>query len=269
MKGIGKADEHIIPQWLIEHLGIKDMPVTGMRWDVPSRQVLEHRQHGVRKFVSGGVCAKCNSGWMSQLESEAKPILIRLIADPHELSSILEHERHVVAQWTLKTAAALNTASFGNPANPLDRPIPREHLKPLKSGLLPDEVAVFGSGCPSQPIADFMQNASWAVPEHSIPLRKEDQERSYKIGMSFRSLLLGVAYYPNPEYRYGLPQRTHMLLWCSGREVSRPMNDMGEVPVVANSPILEGFLGNVFVVSEARRRLMDSDANTRFVISPR
>jgi hypothetical protein len=81
----GKSDEHIIPQWLMDHLGLCTMPVTGMRWDVPSRQVLEHKQHGVRRFVSGGVCAGCNGGWMSQLETEAKPILIRLIADPHEL----------------------------------------------------------------------------------------------------------------------------------------------------------------------------------------
>src|SRR5579883_3043438 len=149
-----KSDEHIIPQWLMDHLGLRTMPVTGMRWDVPSRQVIEHKQHAVRKFVSVGVCAGCNGGWMSQLENQAKPLLTRLIADPNELPKLTEQERYVIARWTLKTAAALNAASFGNPANPLDRPVPREHLKPLALGSFPDEVVVFAGGCPNDRIAD-------------------------------------------------------------------------------------------------------------------
>jgi hypothetical protein len=252
----------------MDYLGLRTMPVTGMRWDVPSRQVIEHKQHAVRKFVSGGVCAGCNGGWMSQLENEAKPLLTRLIADPHGLPKLSEQERYVMARWTLKTAAALNAASFGNPANPLDRPVPREHLKPLSLGSFPDEVVVFAGGCPSDRIADFVQNASWAVPKYSVPLVKQEQDRSYKIGMSFRSLLLGVAYYPNREYVYGIPQRTHLVLWCHGREVVRPFDDMEEAPIVSNCQILEGFLANVFIVSKARWSLTENYESTRLIVRP-
>ncbi|HXS95936.1 MAG TPA: hypothetical protein VN736_15125 [Candidatus Limnocylindrales bacterium] len=264
----GKSDEHIIPQWLMDHLGLRTMPVTGMRWDVPSRQVLELKQHAIRKFVSGGVCAGCNGGWMSKLETETKPLLIRLIADPHELSLLTEYERFLLARWTLKTAAALNAASFGNPGNPLDRPIPRAHLKPLVSGSFPDEVVVFAGGCPNNRIADFIQNASWAVPKYSVPLVKEEQDRSYKVGMSFRSLLLGVAYYPNREYVYGLPERTHLVVWCNRRGVVRPFDDIGEVPIVANCPVVEGFLANAFIVSKARWSLTENYGNSGLIIRP-
>src|ERR1700690_4623023 len=98
IKGSGKADEHIIPQWLMKHLGMTEMPVSGIRWDAPSRQIVERRQHGARSFVSGGICAKCNGGWMSDLENEVMPILTRLIADPPPLFIETRKEGHTGAR---------------------------------------------------------------------------------------------------------------------------------------------------------------------------
>jgi hypothetical protein len=43
---------------------------------------------------------------------------------------------------------------------------------------------------------------------------------------------------------------------------------MGEVPVVANAPILEGFLANVSLVSKARRDMMANEAATQFIVTP-
>lgn len=263
-----KTDEHINPKWLVEHLGMGEMPVTGIRWAVPSGTIIEHQRHGSRTFVSGRVCAGCNNGWMSDLETEAKPILIRLIADPSELSSLSEHERHTVARWTLKTAAVLNQASFGNAANPLDRPIPAEHRRLVMRGVIPNEIIVVGAGCPSDRVSEFVQNASWASPNYTVPLRNEDRERSYKIGMSFRSLLLAVAYYPNAEYYYGITADRFAVLWSGTRGIVLTDEGVGDVPIVTHSPILEGFLGNIFVVSKTWWTITQNAATTRLIVVP-
>ncbi len=263
-----KTDEHITPKWLIEHLAMGEMPITGMRWDVPSRTVIEQHRHGFRSFVSGRVCAGCNNGWMSDLETEAKPILIRLIADPRVLPSLSEAERHTVARWTLKTAVVLNQASFGDAANPLDRPIPVEHRKLLASGIISDELIVVGAGCPSGRVSEFLQSASWASPKNTFPLRKEDRECSYKVGMSFNSLLLAVAYYPNNDYYYGITADRFAVLWEGTRGIVRTDAGVGEVPIASNSPILEGFLGNIFVVSKAWWTITQNAVTTRLIVVP-
>jgi hypothetical protein len=264
-----KSDEHVIPQWLLEHLGLRKMPITFLRHDVPSGQIVELRQHSVCNFVAGRVCADCNGGWMSDLEALAKPILIRLIADPHRLSNLLEHERHIVARWTFKTAAVVNrTSNYGNSAYPFARPVPDEHMQIVRTGSIPADVVVVGSGCPSEKTSEIVQRSTWASPNYSVPLRQDDRERSYKIGFSFRNLLLAVAHYPNAEYCYGFNERSFVLLWGGTRGIVRPPDGVGEVPIVANSPILEGFLGNIFVVSRTWWTLLQNDATTKFIMSP-
>jgi hypothetical protein len=268
-KGRGKSEEHIIPQWLMDHLGIRDMPITSLRHDVPSGTITNKRWHPVGNFVAGKVCADCNNGWMSDLEVQAKPILIRLIADPHQLSYLPEHERHTVARWTLKTAGVLNRASTsGNSTDPFARPVHDEHLRKVQSGSIPGDVIVVGSGCPSNTISDALQNASWAVPNNCVPLLPSDRERSYKIGLSFRSLLLAVAYYPNPEYHYGITEGSYAVLWDGTERIIRTNDGVGEVPILADSPILEGFLGNIFVVSKTWWTIRENTVATRFVVVP-
>jgi hypothetical protein len=205
---------------------------------------------------------------MSHLEGVAKPTLIRLIDNPYELSKLSPEERFVVARWTLKTVIALNGASFGNPDNPLDRPVPSEHARVLMEGGVPDGAVVFAGGCPSDRVSEFIQNASWGVPNFSAPLEDKDRQSSYKIGVSFRSLCLGAAYYPNTDYCYGIPRRTHVLLHCRGRDIVQANDDLVEVPVVANAPILERFLANVFLVSKARRDMIENETTTKFIVTP-
>jgi hypothetical protein len=99
-------------------------------------------------------------------------------------------------------------------------------------------------------------------------LEDKDRQSSYKIGVSFRSLCLGAAYYPNTDYCYGIPRRTHVLLHCRGRDIVQANDDLVEVPVVANAPILERFLANVFLVSKARRDMIENETTTKFIVTP-
>jgi hypothetical protein len=263
-----KTAEHIIPKWLIEFLGLEREPITGTRWDTPTKKMVTQTRHATPSFVSGGICAKCNNGWMSELENEARDSLKSLIADPRGLSSLSAREANVVARWTLKTAAALNLASFGDSDNPLDHPIPAEHLRTLVSGDLPAQIAIVGAGHPSRTICDFVQNATWAKPDTSIPLRADDQKRSYKVGMSFRNLLLGVAYYPDSEYYYGLTKRLFRVLWSGDKRIFLDKEGVGEVPIVSTSAAVESFIGSIFLVSKTWLALTESMHATKLIVPP-
>ncbi|SRR6266404_5986332 len=69
-KAGGKSDEHIIPNWLIDHLGVRDLTITPTVTDVASGRIVDLRKHAVSGFVAGTVCGACNNGWMSRLESD-------------------------------------------------------------------------------------------------------------------------------------------------------------------------------------------------------
>jgi hypothetical protein len=260
--------EHIIPQWLAAHLGMENVPITGARWDVPTRKTIETRRQSAATFVAGRICADCNTVWMSQLENEAKPVLVRLIDDPKKLAALSADEKKILARWTLKTAAAVNLASFGNPNDPRDRPIPTEHLRALKRGGLPNDVVIVAAGHPSRTTSDFVQNASWASPNNSVPIRSSDRERSYKIGMSFRNLLLGVAYFPDAEYCYGMTKEHFLVLWNGTRTVYFDTHGMGEVPIVSVSAVVESFLGSIFLVSKTWLNLVQNTQDITLISPP-
>jgi hypothetical protein len=265
-----KSDEHIMAQWLLDHLDLRKESVTSQRVDVPLQRSMEVRHFAADRFVNGRICRACNNGWMSQLEGRVKPILIRLLADAHELGRLTQEERIVVATWTLKTAAVLNKSfGFGDPSDPLAHPIPDRHLKAIRSGELPDDILIVGSGCASNYRAGFIQNAPWAAPEKSIPLQERDRKGSYKIGFSLGSLLLGVAYFPNSEYYYVVRQGRHSILWGSPRRVVIATDGPIDVPVLANLPVLEGFLGNILLVSQTWWDLTQNSQQLHFIAQPR
>jgi hypothetical protein len=208
---------------------------------------------------------------MAQLEGEVKPILIRLIADPHQLASLTKDERTLVARWTAKTAAVLNKAfSRGDPNSPFARPVPKYHLEAIRSGNLPDEILVVGSGCASGWPSSIVENATWALmPENCIPLQDTDRNRSYKIGLSFGVLLLGVAFYPNAEYYYTVRHDQHSILWGSVDRVVRLTDKDGlEVPILGDLPIIEGFLGNIALVSKTMWAMIQDTQRFGLIAKP-
>ena len=48
------------------------------------------------------VCASCNNGWMSRLETEAKPAIEKVLSNDELI--LTEPERELIARWVLKTA---------------------------------------------------------------------------------------------------------------------------------------------------------------------
>jgi len=265
----GKSNEHIIPNWLIDYLGVRDMTVTPTVTEIASGRIVDLRKHAVSAFVAGTVCGVCNNGWMSELEGDAKPVLIPLIEDPHRLEELdLEH-RTLIARWTLKTAAMLNRASaYSAPGNPMSRPVPDNHLKEIKNGRFPSGVAVIGCGYPSSKSLDWMQFGTWISPSNSIPLLEEDREKSYKIALAFRDLVLAVVYYPSAEYHYAVIEGYYVPLWVGDRTIIPIPRQLDDSPAVTNSPVLEGLLRNIFVLSKTWVELVGNLSMTRLILEP-
>jgi hypothetical protein len=93
--------EHIFPQWLNHYLP-------------PGRQQLEQARYGLGAFdvtrrsvgldfTVKKVCARCNNGWMSELEASAKEALEPLIIR-QELAFISLRRQRQIALWATKTA---------------------------------------------------------------------------------------------------------------------------------------------------------------------
>ena len=267
IKDGGKTDEHIIPKWLIKHLGIRGASFRPGQMDVRSRTIIHSRHHSVNSLVAGNVCSTCNGGWMAQLENEAEPLLKMLISDPHQIFGLTDVQRHIVARWTFKTAAVFNRASsFGNPANDLSRPVPVEHLRAICAGQVPKDVAVVGGGCRCERSFDYFQSDNWSGPANSVPLRPECQFRSYKVGLSFKDLLLAVAFYPDSEYHYGVMHGRYFPLWSGARGTVCAALEIEATPILSGSPVLESFVRAIFVVSRAWWALRENVERTRLVV---
>jgi len=251
------------------HLGIQRLVVTPMRVDTASRRVMDIRQHNLGSLVAGTVCGRCNNGWMSQLEVSAKPLLTRLIADPRSLPQLSVEEKSSVARWAFKTVAALNRAStHGRLGDNLARPIPDEHLRQIASGNVPEDVIVVGGGYAFQKPLDWLQFATWAIPANSMPLSATDRERSYKIAIGIRELMLGVAFYPSAEYVYGGIEGCHVPLWEGRKGLSRVSQPIDTSITGAGSPAMEYFVRNIFVVSRTWLALASNVSTTRLILSP-
>ena len=108
-----KADsnEDLWPQWLIRAL--KRTPDE----KIPM-SVRRHDEKDFRRWtkVSGAlrvklVCCKCNNGWMSDLEGEAKPILTPMMLG--EQVTLSASQQHTVARWVTKCAMVFDSVDRG------------------------------------------------------------------------------------------------------------------------------------------------------------
>ncbi|MGH2911332.1 MAG: hypothetical protein ACRDJ3_02530 [Solirubrobacteraceae bacterium] len=98
--------EHVFPQWLARFVG-DDAGIDTYLWKLGASPVERgpYLNRLLTDLVLRKVCAPCNSGWMSELETEARPLLIDLIAG--RVITLNSQVRAVLLRWALKTAAAL------------------------------------------------------------------------------------------------------------------------------------------------------------------
>src|SRR5207249_4087328 len=101
-KGGPFSREHVLPNWTAELIGLRRVEVR--------RRVLDGPPTTWQKVGSFGhtvtsVCVRCNTGWMSDLEDDTKPILSPLIY-PREKRDVrlTPDEQIILAAWLWKIA---------------------------------------------------------------------------------------------------------------------------------------------------------------------
>lgn len=102
------SKEHIWPQWLEPYLppAVPNSHITeffsGEGKAVPQLKRRSERPGAVHTRKVRAVCRKCNSGWMSLLESQVKEHLIALVT--RRATSIDEETQAVLASWLVMKA---------------------------------------------------------------------------------------------------------------------------------------------------------------------
>jgi hypothetical protein len=110
------SKEHVFAEWLIERMGLEDYPVRiGHR--VEDELSLRPNSHGLRALTVKAVCKRCNSGWMSELESwfqKAGGFLVESTWPKLAQTFIefLQLEAEKMAAWSLKTAIMIDRAGM-------------------------------------------------------------------------------------------------------------------------------------------------------------
>jgi hypothetical protein len=151
-RGGKQSREHVWPRWLrkwpayeegLRQFGtaqaVRQEPVSSLGLDGR----IEASMAGVRKesqylpFVTVPVCARCNNGWMSQMEQGTKRVLTPLIeARPHEVNV---PDQLLLAVWALKCLYA-----YASVYHPQNLPFSREEYAELRERRQPpDRCAVW------------------------------------------------------------------------------------------------------------------------------
>jgi len=210
--GANRTDEHVIALWLLKELGLGEEELRQIVANSDTGDMVEPRtSHSMQSFLQGSICAKCNHGWLSQLESEAQTVLPALINGTRILTSLSDSERLVVTRWTLKTAVVLSHAT------PLKKPLPPEHLQFLRDNPtdLPPQIGVFAAH--TVPTREFgnRQRNHWVNGSltEAPDLIEEMQKSAYKLSIQLRQVLLMAAYLPRASSQFLLAAGLHLPLW--------------------------------------------------------
>jgi hypothetical protein len=101
-----RAKEHVFPQWLVKELGAQRQTLAPVRYTSDLKIGSQRREFPVTSLLAGEVCRQCNSGWMSELEVAAAPVIRALLNNQPVNASELQ----IFTRWAAKTAVAINVS---------------------------------------------------------------------------------------------------------------------------------------------------------------
>jgi hypothetical protein len=106
---IADSDEDVLPTWMRNRLGAKagrkrwllsDLTPAGQ--PSPPANPRPGERRGMRVVARRIVCQTCNNGWMSQLQTSAKPLLAGMLdGEPQNLRA---GDQHTLLTWSTMTA---------------------------------------------------------------------------------------------------------------------------------------------------------------------
>ena len=206
--GDGRAREHVLPAWLQSLLGVDREQLFQGVAESETGRILRTRVHATSAFVEGRVCAECNHGWMSNLETAVQPIMARLIDGSQPISRLTPAETVILTTWTLKTAYALSYAAFDS--QPIDSS--RLHVLSQPPHVLPEDTIVVAQQHRSNGAFSWVQRNHWPVFPQSTAPPPPVPGNAFKIGLQIRELLLVVGHWPDVD-DYIIGHDFHFALW--------------------------------------------------------
>jgi hypothetical protein len=209
----GYSKEHGIPKWLLAHINVSsqiltekvtrvDLDENGFKGVTKAERDLRNHTRTFKR-----VCGDCNTGWMADLENQARPILIPLIDGNRTVNDLNSEEREVISKWALKTAFFTLDGRSNNVY------VPNEHIRHLwRNQALPNDVALFGMTHREEASLAFYGGKDWIT---NVPCEHLEVSGNYKVSFVFRQLLLTVVYWPLKGWSFGLRDNMHTLVWPS------------------------------------------------------
>lgn len=121
-----RTREHAFPRWLDEFIpGIQDdKTFTATVNSGETGEVLRSWKSQKLNFRAKRVCGDCNNGWMSRLETAAKPALASILNGHRR--EYFRGGQNVMAGWAIKTALALELVNRDDYP-----PIPPQHFRDI------------------------------------------------------------------------------------------------------------------------------------------
>lgn len=101
--------EHVFPDWMSKMFVTKNLTAT---------TTIEKQGQPDKVYTSGlfrhkakVVCSACNNGWMSKLETDAKPLLSAMLFDLRHSTHLGAEEQNILALWAQKTVMILTLST--------------------------------------------------------------------------------------------------------------------------------------------------------------
>ncbi len=135
-EGRKRTREHALPSWLLEVLP-GEGPLTHMRSATPTGPAEQIWTTDKIDIVVRRVCDPCNTGWMSELETKARPFLTPLIQGRGR--ALHRGGQSLLAAWSVKTALALQLTTP-------DPAAPQEHYRYISTTGIPPRQALVWLG---------------------------------------------------------------------------------------------------------------------------
>jgi hypothetical protein len=110
--------EHALPRWLADEIQIPGVSLRQFLHDEKRPEDTLLRNHQLNTFGSKKVCRVCNNGWMSRLESDAKPYILDLMYQKTSILALTDDARQTLSRWAVKTAfmiSVVQTLQFDLP----------------------------------------------------------------------------------------------------------------------------------------------------------
>lgn len=107
----GRSKEDVIPKWLLKHLGLdksRDLIASSNLTDM-GIPLQRPRIQGSHTILQGAVCESCNNGWMSDLETQAKPIVTKMCSG--EALDLTQADCNLLSAWIFKTLTLWHVTS--------------------------------------------------------------------------------------------------------------------------------------------------------------